>query len=358
MMKRLFIAALACGMAIGHAKADQQCKIELDNKGRVDTTITVGSSILLKVSMDKVEFAPTSKVNLKIENVSYNQLLVMSGCNYTESELKKMRPRMLFHKTFPGTKGLRRLDVYDELKEYHNARDYQYVLLHGFEKCELSRDVQTKDAIEWRIPIYIARYKNARKKKIQILEKQIVELEVTTEIKPNEDHLALERVCDSLIKEINDTVICAHKRHEPSSDVIVKSYEDKIKELKEQIESTAFSYSSCDDYREYGDPLFERLVTRLDSVDLKSRLIDDCGNHKVVAARNRCKYCNMSYNEVFNRLDDCYFNLDNGDVEKVEILGEVNALYRCCTQHPNRRRGNWNDYKGQIEKVYQSIINF
>ena len=114
MMKRLFVAVLACGMAIGHAKADQQCKIELDNKGRVDTTITVGSNILLRVSMDKVEFAPTSKVNLKIENVSYNQLLVMSGCNYTESELKKMRPRMLFHKTFPGTKGLRRLDVYED----------------------------------------------------------------------------------------------------------------------------------------------------------------------------------------------------------------------------------------------------
>lgn len=91
--------------------------------------------------------------------------------------------------------------MYDELKEYHNARDYQYVLLHGFEKCELSRDVQTKDAIEWRIPIYIARYKNARKKKIQILEKQIVELEVTTEIKPNEEYLALERFVTHSLKK-------------------------------------------------------------------------------------------------------------------------------------------------------------
>lgn len=362
MMKRLFVAFWVCTMAKGYVMADQQYKVKLDNQGDSDTTIVVGSNIQMHVSMDKVEFAPTSKVNLRIYNNTPDnddRLLIVSGFDYAESELKAQRPRISYYKKFPGTKGSRRMEVYAGLKDYNGERGERYIIINPLEEMGgFSEEVQKKDTLEWRIPIYIARHGKVLKKRLKLIEKLVIQLDITSEIKPNEDYSELNEACDLLIQEINDTVICSHKRHNPSADVVIKSYEDKITELKEQLKSTAFSYSSCDDFREYGDSLFESLLTRLNSINLQTRLTDNCGKHKAVAVRNRCKYCNMSYNEIFNRLDDCYLNLDNGDVAKDEILEEVNALYRCCTLHANRGRGNWNDYKGQIEKVYQSIINF
>ena len=78
----------------------------------------------------------------------------------------------------------------------------------------------------------------------------------------------------------------------------------------------------------------------------------------IIEGGGTCRYCSLSLQEIYNRLNRHYINLYNGEVQKSAIINEVNALYRCGTTHSNAKRANGDSYKARITEFYNKIKNY
>ena len=85
----------------------------------------------------------------------------------------------------------------------------------------------------------------------------------------------------------------------------------------------------------------------------------DCGKHNV--RRHSCGYCNLSLQEIYNKLNRHYMDLHNGKVQKSAVMREVNALYKCCTDPTSKHAQQWRSgdpYKAGIIEFYNKIKDY
>ena len=345
-MRKLIVCVLFC-LAIITSWADEQKKVTLSSDHQKETINLSYLNIFMTLTQTDDE---TGNVTIEMENLSESKMLLLFDRSYTEKQAKKMAPKLQFDKTFGGTKGQRIIDPCSEqltrVMQFRPSDKYSLPMV----------SVQNEGTAVVTLPIYIAKWKGS--KKLILLEKQVIELNITAELKPSAEYLDMEKRCGDLIKEIERTPVCPNKSHKPAADKQREEYTSKINELKTQIDGivTKHGWANGDNgYRRYNE-----LKTKLDGIQIEER---DCGRHKIPKnSGHSCSYCNLSLQQIYHKLDDLYkkiYSSSDRKGTKANVLPQVNALYNCCTDAKcSKHAAQWKqggDYKSKIVERYNRI---
>ena len=363
-MKRLLIFISFLFFAIIESYADEQQRVKLDDR-HIKEQVRLGYCNIFVTKVDSDDDG-NAKVTVEIENLDETNVIILFGHAYPEKELKKLSPSITFDKNFPGTKGYRNIDTYREARNV--------IFIEPSEKSMLPEiQVKSGDVQLCRLPLYIAKYKdknllgeNNGRNKVLLMEKQILELEIEVEVKPDEDYVRLEGECNSLIEEIGKQTFCNHPKHKTSLESQESPYKTRIDKLKMEIDEIVNKhnwYTSDRGYQRYN-----ALKQKLDAIDFTA-YEGDCGNPKnhrnnPPRPRHSCKYCNSSLQQIYHKLDDYYkkiYNSSNRKATKESVMADVNLLYKCCTDgNCSKHASSWNssEYKSRITDRYNRISNF
>jgi len=237
----------------------------------------------------------------------------------------------------------------------------QVILTNPSEKLKLTEvGVANEEPTLCRIPIYIAKRKG--KKKVLLMERQVIELNIEAELKPSAEYIAVQENFESLEKEINRQTFCTNPKHRVSLEKQKEVYAKKIEEAKAEIDKiiTAHHWQKEDG----GYIRYTALKQKLDAIDLTSRE-GDCGRHRGAAkSGHNCTYCSLSLQQIYHKMDDYYkriYTSSDRKATKAKVINEVNALYKCCTDPSCRKHASaWksgNEYKNKIIERYNRISN-
>ena len=330
--------------------ADEQRKVTLDDSHNQEMIRLAYANIF--ITKGETDANDRADIRIEIENLDETNVLLVFGHAFPEKELKKQSPKITFDKQFGGTKGKRLIETF----KYNNK---QVSLVEPSDKFAASAfQVQVGETTSCRIPIYVAKYKGKGKKNVILLEKEVLELEVT--VKADEDIIRLTEAYQSLKAEVDTLEFCTNASHQEEQK---KSYVEKIDKIKAEIEAIlsdrGWSETSAN-YQKYND-----LKKQVETIDLSAVPTKACSQHRTTARGHSCKYDGLSLQEIYYRLDDYYkkiYNSSDRKAAKAEVMADVNLLYRCCTdiscrQHAAAwRRGG--DYKNRIIDRYNRINNF
>lgn len=345
MKKTVLFLLLLLTCSVHIAYSDEIKSIKLDNKGHDKETISLPfCNIIVELQQGNNEYQ--HGISVRLENMSEDKILYLFDRSYNEKTLKKMN--IVYEKLFPGAKGKRIVEACGGLSE----------------SCRLFPSSETKSilnlqdngsTIKCRLPIYIARYdeKNfivVKKSRISLAQKEVIELNIDVELKPDEDLIRLSEATDSLVNEIGRQTFCSNKNHRGSPlQSLYKIYNKSIDDLKEQVEQIVSrrNYNSSDKgYQE-----FMAIHNRLDSIDLEKLTVTSCGNDRKKVVHN-CKYCSLSIEDIYKRLETYYIDLHNGEKIKGQILDDVEALYNCAQRNSKRTTDS---YMSRITTYYNRI---
>lgn len=358
-MKRLFIFISIFFFAAIGSYADEQQRVKLDD-GHTKEQVRLGYCNIFVKKIDSGDDS-SAKVTVEIENIDETNVIILFGHAYPEKELKRLSPSISFDKYFNGTKGHRNIDTYREAQNV--------IFIEPSEKVMLpSILINSEEVHLCRLPLYIAKYEKKNffkssngRNKLRLMEKQILELEIEVKLKPDEDFIRLGGECKALIEEIGKQIFCKNSKHRLSLEKQEAPYKEKIAKIKTEIDEiiTRHNWLTSDiGYQRYND-----LKRELDRIRLSDRE-GDCGKH--TQARHKCKYCNLSIQQIYHKLDDYYKKIysnsnSNRKVTKESVMADVNLLYKCCTDgNCSKHASSWNssEYKSKIIDRYTRISNF
>jgi hypothetical protein len=90
----------------------------------------------------------------------------------------------------------------------------------------------------------------------------------------------------------------------------------------------------------------------LDEFDLNGRIVKKCSND-VITSSHKCKYCSISLEEIYKKLESYYIDLHNGKVTQKQIMNEVETLNSCASK--NKKRPDNSSLKKRINDYYKKI---
>lgn len=327
---------------------DEIKSIKLDNKEHNKETIQL-SFCNIFVELQQRNDKELYEVSIKLENVSEDKILCLFNKSYNEKTLKKMK--IVYDRLFPGAKGRRNTEKCNGLSE-------SYQLLPSSEPLDILKFQVSEDSIKCRLPIYIASYNEQnfiiiKKSRYSLAQKEVIELNIDIELKPDEEYVRLSEATDSLINEIKRQTFCSNKNHRGTSvKTLYKIYNNSIDDLKKQVLKIINSrnYMSIDK----GHKQFMAIYEKLNSIDLKQLTVTSCGNDKKTRSKSihRCKYCSLSIEDIYKRLESYYIDLYNGKKTKGQIINDVESLYNCAQKNNKRATGR---YMSRISTYYFKI---
>ena len=344
--KYLFVALGLCLLCIS-AKADEQKKVSLSND-HAQETISLGYCNIF-ATLNASDGEDVADVSIELENLDETNVLILFDEAYSEKSIKKLSTSIRFDKKFGGTKNKR---VIDPCNQPLN----QVMLFNPSDKLALPAiKVSNGQATKCRMPIYIAKFKG--KKKLILLEKQVIELDIEAELKPSQEYLSLVSECEKLEDDIKRAVICTNSKHKTSASKQKEPYEKRIETLRTKIDNAiaAHNWSAGDG----GYKRYNALKERFANVEFKE---GDCGRHG--RGGHTCSYCGLSLQQIYHQLDDIYkkiYSSANRKDAKAGEINKVNALYQCCTAPDcSKHSSAWKkggDYKNKIIERYNRIKN-
>ena len=348
MIRRYFFIALGLCLLCLSAKADEQKKVSLSND-HPQETISLGYCNIF-ATLNASEGEDVAGVTIELENLDESKVLILFDEAYSEKSIKKLSTSIRFDKKFGGTKNKRIIDPCNQPLN-------QVMLFKPSDKMSLpSIRVGNDQSAKCRMPIYIAKFKG--KKKLILLEKQVIELDIEAELKPSKEYLSLSSECEKLENDIRRVVICTNSKHKASASKQKEPYEKRIEALKEKIDNAIAAHNwSADDggYKRYN-----ALKVRLANIDFRE---GDCGKHGRKEGHT-CSYCSLSLQQIYHQLDDIYkriYSSSNRKDTKAGVMNQVNALYQCCTAGDcAKHAAQWKkggDYKSKIIERYNRIKN-
>ena len=330
--------------------ADEQKKVKLDD-GHTKEQVNLGYCNVF-VTRTEIDDDGNAKVLVEIENLDESNLILLFGHAYPENDLKKLSPSITFDKIFPGTKGQRNIDTYRDIKHEIFIEPSEKKMLPDI----IVKDAETKSC---RIPLYIAKYQGKKNNKVLLLEKQILQLEIEVEVKPDEDFLRLQKESNDLIEEIAKQTFCTNSKHRPSLENQKAAYKKRIDKIKTEINDiiSRHKWFAIDPgYQKYNS-----IKQNLDAIDF-SKYEADCGKHQKVTKQKQtqpsgCKYCSLTPQQIYHKLDDYYkkiYSSNNRKETKKSLMSDVNLLYSCPKHSPVWKQS---EYKTKITERYNRINN-
>lgn len=344
MIKRVFITALLILATSLASLADEQKKIILNNNDHTTETVELAYCNIF-VTLKDVDDNDNAEISIELENIHESNTLLLFERAYDEKILKKMSPSITYDKVFGGSKGKRYIEACQDIKFTSK--------IQSSEKTKLFVKTATeKSPVVCKLPIYIA--KNKSKSKMLLLEKNVVELEIQVQLKPDEEFVGITDSYDNLIKSIDSVFFCTNKRHRGNSPKSLKSkYEGKINDLKKRIKSIVDSrgyYPSDKAYKK-----FMEVSNKLDEISLDAKTVSSCPYDRPIPPphEHKCKNCNMSYETIYKKLENYYIDIHNGKKTKAQVISEAEALYICVDK--NKKRPTNNSLKSRITTYYNKI---
>lgn len=354
-MKKLLLSLLCCLLA-STGWADEQRKITLSNDNQQETVNLSYCNIF--VTLINPDADEAAKVLIEVENLDETKLLALYQQPYNEKQVKKLRPSFKYDKLFGGTKGKRIIDPCSlpMNKDVFVEPSNKYSLPHF--------NVQEGETMVVKLPIYIAKSKKdgiiqriLGKEKLILLRKQVIELNIEVSMKPSPEYLGFQKEVESIEKE----KLCGNSKHSPKLATQKQQQQKKIDAQKEKIMQAIQKHG----WQE-GDGGYRRytaLTQRLDAIDLDAS-VGDCGRHRVSGPTgHQCSYCSLSLQQIYHKLDDLYkkiYSSNDRQATKASVMGQVNALYNCCTatdcaKHASQWRSGGGGYKSRIQERYNRI---
>ena len=330
--------------------ADEQKSVSLSGDHTQETVALSYMNIFVTLEDTDGE---TAKVKLELENLDESKALLLFDRAYDEKTVKKMPVSMTFDKTYGGTKNKRVIDPY----EFAN----QPMMLKPSDKYTLPLvEIQSVSPTVCRLPLYIAKFKGKKMNKLILMEKEVIELSIEVELKPSAEYVGLKDEVDALS---HNASICPNSKHKPSEAKQREDYQNKINSLKQKIDAAIQSHGWQPSSRAFAR--YNELKSTLDGIDLDSR-VRDCGRHKTAAPKksgHSCSYCSLSLQQIYHQLDDIYkkiYSSSDRKAAKAKVMGQVNALYRCCTdsgcsKHAAAWKSGGDGYKAKITERYNRI---
>ena len=354
-MKRFFLLFLyLCASVI--VLADEEIGIKITaNQNAHEETIINGSGNL-SVSATKSSAENDVRISIMIENKDEEHLFFIFNRAFTESDLKKQNIR--FDKISYGSTDRR-------LRTCNSDDGDDAIQVRPQEKRFLKFLGAESGITSVELPIYIAKYKNSKKSKFLILQRELIHLNVEVEPEEqrgDEDFERLSEAYDDLMSDLEEQDFCPNKRHHPSLYDQEKPFKDKINEIKDEIATI----KSENNWREK-EPKYHKYLELLDKLnDIDFRKYEkDCRKHKVQTnsgtRAHTCRYSSWTADKVLSTLVQIYRNLDNGKTSKGTAVEKAKAMQRewtnkSCPLYNNMRKATVT--KREVEEYYNSIINY
>ena len=205
MIKRVFIAAYIVLMTYLPSLADEQKKITLNNDDRTTETVEL-SYCNIFVTLKNVDENDNAEILIELENIDESYTLILFDRAYDEKTLKRMPTSITYAKNYGGSKGERYIEECPEIRSPNYIKPSEKTKLFvktGSEKTPMT----------CRLPIYIAKNKNKSGSKMLLLVKEVIELEIQVQLKPDEEYISITDSYNSLIREIYSETFCTSKNH-------------------------------------------------------------------------------------------------------------------------------------------------
>lgn len=356
MIKKLLITILLLSFSFWDSFADVQKIVSLNNYNHKSEDLEIEGLCIIHVSIDDVDANYSAKISASLENITYSKVLCLFNGNFNESQLKKRdmsydQPSIIYGKEYPGSKGTR-------ITERCSTVPYP-IFLQNSDKGNLFYNdfkIEERNSSIIKIPIYVASYKNKKKSKL-ILERTVVlEVEIQIEeLKRSPEYVDIAKSYDDLIREIDSVTFCKNEHHpdgERFTD-LYRIYESKIEQLKKRVAETQFNLGYSRASKAYLE--LQKIHDELDMLDLEKKAVDSCPKdiQPKVKVGHRCKYCSMSYEDIYSRIQNISIDIYNGTVSKDQVMAEVEALHKCVI-HNTRRKGD-KDRRDSILRIYNII---
>lgn len=341
MTKRLLLLVLCFVVAIISAFADEQKIVTLNNETHRSETIPLDyGNIFISLSVDSYH---NVKVVVELENTDESKTLMLFDREYDEKPLRRIH--ITYDKSFGGSRGKRTIDKCSNLR--------QTCKITPTNRQELFDELCTqKRQLIYQLPIYIAKNKNKSGSKLLLLGKQVVQLKINILITDSE-FLEIKNAYTALIDSIDSEQFCTNKNHQGESfKSLKKKYESKINELKQKIIKIKKDKNYFDSDNEWEK--YKELLSDLDKISIDSKAVTSCPNDKKIG--HNCRYCRLSYEEIYQKLANYYQDIYNGTKTKSQVMKEVEALYQCATKNTHRTANT--SLKNRIADYYNRIKSY
>lgn len=327
-MRKTFLTLTILCFAITMVFGQQQIEVLLSDD-KPSTEKRIGELFTFFFSKGEADAQGYTPVYIELENRSDEYLILLFDRAWSKDDLRNSH--IYFAKGLPG-------DYVHKIENINNlTNDFRIPTIDGQYRCRFPTiTIKEGESFECLVPIHVAKEKKmffSRKKKKIIDRIHDVTIIISVE-NTDPDYLPLKQRCDSLVDTFNDSLtahaFCTNKLHKPEFEKQIYPFTDEQDYLKVKINETKTKFEpGSSKYQKY-----EELLAELEDMDTAieeykaSRY--DCGDKSKHKTIHNCKYCKLSFEEIYNLLDRYYKNLFNRKVEKEQIMSDVNALYKCC----------------------------
>lgn len=364
-MIRRYLMILCAFLFLRTAFADERKTVKLSDDHPVE--ILRFSYFNLFINRSETSTEQEARVVIMVENLDETNALVLFGRNYSEKAMKRLFPSVSYSGIFGGAKGQRSADVCTGVERFAVVQPTDKYIIP-------SMTVNDGEILTCHIPVYLGKckMKNNAVRKVQLLEKEVVELVIEVEVRPDDDFERISEECDDLVDEIERRSFCPSPHHSPSLKGQKQAYQKKIDKLNDEIDNIlrrrgwlpiadAMTDEVCDSVASIPeDPVwlpvdelsfpsslakekfieYMKLKLKLSNVEWKETL---CKKHRGGTATpqpkpsgptgHSCGYCSLSMQQIYHQLDDYYkriYNSSDRKAEKAKVIGNVKALYNCA----------------------------
>lgn len=346
MRKAFFLIIIFATLRFLPLRADERRTVRLDNREHRKEIVTLDQCNIF-VELDQCEEVEDVRVTVSLENAFEDKILCLFDRAYSEKALRKMS--VIYHKSFPGGKGHRNTEHCRWLAEaciFRPSSDARAIFVLS--------DFTGK--VSCRLPIYIATEKELnllvfKKDRIVLTDRNLVELDIVVELKPDETYMRISKECDKLLEDIGNETFCTNESHVGiPCGTLIKTYNARIDSLKKEIGGVVETRG----YRKSGNMfgMYSALAERLDTIKLEKRVTASCGKD-VARDKHKCRYCSLTYEEIYQKIEGYYIDIHNGSKDKAKVMGDVSALHNCAVR--NRKRSGGKNYKTRISTYYNKI---
>lgn len=353
MIKRLSTLILLCFFC-SFSWANKECKIILDKSRNTTQSVEFEYGI---VSFRLVESARNYRVLVSLENTTTSDAFLLFRNGENDKGLRKYKPRIEFVKTYPGSKGNRKVSGCKDI------RRLAFPVIPQETNELFAIEVKTASVTRLEIPVYLAVYNTRQMLKrgkestnYKIWKECIlvfnIELKAWSEDDP--EYVEIKAAVENYVGSVSVARFCNNKRHNPSLAEQQRPYQEKKDSLVNVIRSVFNRHSDwMSDQAPY--IAYSSLFSQLNAVNLNEHNFD-CGNHTPKPAGHGCTYCALSIQQVYHQFDDLYQRLRGGKIDKEAAVKKAKGLYNCY-QHNSKRKKDAS-YGDKISRFYSRITSY
>lgn len=353
-MKRYFILFSIVVGCVVVASADDSRRIELPAISQSPKVEKLNNGCTISVSTQKRSNSDETDITVEIENQNDDVHIFLFRRAFRVKELRKCKPAICFDKNISS--GNRELKTCSALEDDRlHIEPSRNKIIH----CK----ARVGETPRLTLPFYIAKHKARRflsKEKYMLWELDNVELDITItdNRKSGDEIVSLSEQYDELIKDLQPKPFCKNPKHSPTLAEQMKTFQNRIDDLKDQISDIKQRSNWRERSAEYTP--YKELLEKLNAINLQT-FVKDCGEHHRPERRlHVCDYDKYEPDDILRDIGKIYKNLDNGKIKKASATESANKLKKVWEGGCPVLKKKMTDsaIMSKIKAYYDSIVNY